>query len=454
MLLKLRAKEEFNIEPIGSEQLRRWVTECVNAYKGNPLWLDADDHIDTVNFAKTLCSEAARLAMLGTKITVDGSARAKWLQERIDAYYGKLREWVEYGCAYGTIILKPNGENVALYTPDEFEVTHTTGSKIDGVVFHNAEKLGDKWYTRLEYHRFEGSSYVISNKCYAGNSKGNTEKRIDIALTPWSDLAEDTSVSNISSPLFAVFRTPGANNIDLGSALGLPIFSEAIQELRDLDVAYSRNSKEIIDSKRTVLLDSDSMVFAGAPAPKTASALRSARNQFGLPDYVRNVRGDGREMFYQEINPTLQTETRMVGINALLGQIGFKVGFSNGYFVFNESGGIQTATQVESDDRRTIQFIKDIRDQLEECIRGLIYALDVFATLYRLAPAGSYEAVYDFGDLTYNHEEDRAVWQTWATLGFVPKWMVLTKFAGMTEEEAKAAVAEAQPKTMLFGGEE
>ena len=454
MLLKPRAKEEFNIEPIGSEQLRRWVAECVNAYKGNPLWLDADDHIDTVNFAKTLCSETARLTMLGTKISVDGSARAKWLQGRIDAYYGKLREWVEYGCAYGTIILKPNGENVDVYTSDEFEVAHSTGGKIDGVVFHNAEKLGDKWYTRLEYHRFEGGSYVISNKCYVGSSKGNTEKRIDIALTPWADLADETSISNIEDTLFAVFRTPGANNIDLGSALGLPIFSEAIQELRDLDIAYSRNAKEVLDSKRTVLLDSDTMLSAGTSVPKTSAALGRAREQMGLPDYVRNVRGDGREMFYQEIDPTLRTETRMVGINALLGQIGFKVGFSPGYFVFNEKTGMVTATQVESDDRRTIQFIKDIRDQLEECLSGLIYALNVFATLYGLAPAGSYEAVYDFGDLTYNREEDRTRWWGYVVAGKIPMWMFLVKFEGMTEDEAKAAVAEAQPKTMLFGGEE
>ena len=251
-----------------------------------------------------------------------------------------------------------------------------------------------------------------------------------------------------------MFRTPGANNIDLGSPLGLPIFSEAIQELRDLDIAYSRNAKEVIDSKRTVLLDSDTMMVGGKPVAKTSYAFAHAREELGLPDYIKNIRGDGREMFYQEINPTLQTETRMVGINALLGQIGFKIGFSNGYFVFNESGGIQTATQVESDDRRTIQYIKDIRDQLEGCLSDLIYALDVFADLFELAPAGSYETVFDFGDLTYNHEEDRAVWQTWATLGFVPKWMVLARFAGMTEDEAKAAVAEAQPKTMLFGGEE
>ena len=68
--MKPKAKDEFNIEPVGSAQMREWVMECVNAYRGNPCWLDPDDHIDTVNFAKTLCSETTRLTMLGTKITV------------------------------------------------------------------------------------------------------------------------------------------------------------------------------------------------------------------------------------------------------------------------------------------------------------------------------------------------------------------------------------------------
>lgn len=173
----------------------------------------------------------------------------------------------------------------------------------------------------------------------------------------------------------------------------------------------------------------------------------------GLPDMVKNVRGDGTKMFYQEINPTLQTDTRITGINALLSQIGYKVGFSNGYFVFNEQTGIQTATGVEADQQRTIQFIKDVRDQLERCLDGLIYALDVFATLYSLAPAGRWEAVYDFGDITYNREEDRARWWGYVQSGKVPAWVYFAKFEGMTDEEAKAMTEEAQPKTTaLFGG--
>ena len=251
--------------------------------------------------------------------------------------------------------------------------------------------------------------------------------------------AQSAAISNMEKPLFGVFKTPQANNIDLGSPYGVAIFSEAIQELRDLDIAYSRNSKEIKDSKRTDLLDSDRLLSGGI-----GNLTRDT-----LPDYIKLVDGDTstESDVYHEINPTLNTDTRLTGINALLSQIGYKVGFSNGYFVFNESTGIQTATQVEADQQRTIQFIKDVRDKLESCLDGLIYALDVFASLYKLAPSGKYKVVYGFGDITYNVEEDRARWWGYVQAGKVPAWMYFVKFEGMTDEDAKAMTAEAEPKT-------
>lgn len=457
MLLRSRAKDEFNIEPIGSEQMDAWINECVNIYQGRPCWLDADDHIDTVNFAKAICSEVARLATLGIGIHVDGSARADWLQKQIDNVYFQLRHWVEYGSAYGTIILKPNGNSIDLYTPDQFEITNVTNGEIDGVVFHNSEKRGKKWYTRLEYHRFENDLYRITNKCFVGDSPNDTKERIDIELTPWAELAEEAAMQNVERTLFGVLRMPHANNIELNSPFGLPVFSEAIQELRDLDIAYSRNSKEIVDSKRTVLLDSDSIIESGTKIVNTKYAFESRRKQLGLPDMIRNVKGDGREMFYQEINPSLNTETRLKGINALLSQIGYKVGFSNGYFVFNETSGIQTATQVEAEQQRTIQLIKDVRDKLESCLDGLIYALNVFADLYDLAPSGAYEVTYDFSDITYSFEEERAHHYQLAIQGHFPWEEYYVRFLGYAPEEAKRLLKMAkseQQTPSLFGSEE
>ena len=455
VLRKKRAKEEFNIETIGSGQLEEWIRECIAIYQGSPSWLDPEDNIDTINAAKAICSETARLTMMGVGIKVDGSARAEWLQAQIDKVYTQLRQWVEYGCAYGTVVLKPNGNNVELFTPGEYEVTHATDGLIDGMVFHHWEKVGDKWYTRLEWHRFEGDMYAITNRCYKGDSPDDTKDMVNIKTTPWFNLEEDVMIANVARPLFGVLKMPQANNIDLNSPVGLPIFSEAVQELRDLDIAYSRNAEEIFDSSRTVLLDSDALIATGSKVYNNSAVWERQRKNMKLPRHVKNVRGDGKEIFYQEINPELNTHVRLEGINALLGQIGYKSGYSNGHFVFNKSGGIQTATQVEADQQRTIQLIKDVRDQLEGCIADLIAAINAFADLYGYAPAGDYELVLDFGDITYNREEDRARWWGYVISGKVPAWRFFVKFEGMTEEDARAMTEEATTKQpALFGMEE
>lgn len=454
MLRKSRMKEEFNIEPITSGEMEAWVNECMNIYQGNPPWLDPEDGIDTVNFAKAICSEVARLTTLGIGIKIDGSARAAWLQEQIDKVYFQLRHWVEYGCAGGTILLKPNGDTIDLYRFGQFAVTHITGGEIDGVVCHNIQRVGNVWYRRDEYLRFEDGVYRITNKCYLCKSEHEDGKPVDITLTPWAELAEEAAVQNVKKPLFGVFRTPQANNIVPGSPLGLPIYSEAIQELRDLDIAYSRNVNEIQDSKRTVLLDGDLMMESGQKLTRNEHALEMRRKSLGLPDMVKNVTGNGAESFYREINPTLNTDTRLAGINALLSQIGYKVGFSNGYFVFNQSAGIQTATQVEADQQRTIQFIKDVRDKLENCLNGVIYALNIFADLYGLAPAGAYKAACNFGDIAYSYEFDKQTWWSYVQAGKVPAWKYFVRFENMTEKEAKAMVEEATQKTPPLFGEE
>lgn len=448
MLLKSRAKDEFNITPIISAEVEWLLEYCARVYRGQPDWEDEENHIKTVNFAKSICSETARLTTLAIGIRVDGSARAKWLQEQVDGIYYELRKWVEYGCAYGTVILKPNGDTVKLYVPGQYEITEQSGGRITGAVFHNSaydEQL-DKYYERLEYHRFENGAYVITNKCFTGSSPNGCNEPVDIKLTPWANFLEEARILGVDRPMFAPLRTPHANNLDHSCTVSLPIFSDALEELRDLDVAYSRNAKEIEDSKRTVLLDSDTLLPSGGKVKDTPHAWDAQRASLGLPDMVKNVRGDGQKMFYQEINPTLNTDTRLTGINALLSQIGYKVGFSNGYFVFNESTGIQTATGVEADQQRTIQFIKDCRDQLQSCMDALIYAMSKIADLYKLAPVGSYEVVYDFGDITYNRDEDRSRWWGYVQAGRVPAWMYFVKFEGMTEEDAKAMTQEAEPK--------
>ena len=469
MIFKKQAEEDFNIQAAEFPEMEALINRCANIYRGAPEWLDDKNNIKTINFAKSVCSETARLATLAIGIRIDGSARAAWLQEQIDKVYFQIRHWVEYGCAYGTVFIKPNGESLDVFTPADVMIVDYDNQEIKGIIFKDSYTVGRKYYTRLEYHRFVETTidgvttypYYVSNRAYVSKSPQSIGDKIDLKQTKWADLMADTppilkaNGEKLDGALYGVLRTPQANNVDISTPLGLPIFAEAIEELKDLDIAYSRNAKEILDSKRIVLADERLLLPSGLPVSSmTPQAMKLRSKEFGLPDYVKNVFGDDAGSFYQEINPILNTDTRISGINALLSQLGYKIGFSNGYFVFNESSGIQTATGVEAEQQRTVQFIKDVRDKLESCLDEVIYALNVYADLYGLAPVGAYEVNYDFGDILYVRENDRARWWQYVTTGKVPAWMYFVKFEGMTEEEAKAMVKEAQPdEPKLFGDE-
>lgn len=471
MIFKKQAEEDFNIQAAEFPEMEALINQCANIYRGVPEWLDDKNNIKTINFAKSVCSETARLATLAIGIQIDGSARATWLQEQIDKVYFQIRHWVEYGCAYGTVFIKPNGESLDVFTPDDVMIVDYDNQEIKGIIFKDSYTVGRKYYTRLEYHRFAETTvdgvttypYYVSNRAYVSKSPQSIGDKIDLKQTKWADLMEDTppilkaNDEKLDGPLYGVLRTPQANNVDISTPLGLPIFAEAIEELKDLDIAYSRNAKEILDSKRIVLADERLLLPSGSPVSSmTPQAMKLRSKEFGLPDYVKNVFGDDAGSFYQEINPILNTDTRISGINAILSQLGYKIGFSNGYFVFNEKSGIQTATGVEAEQQRTIQFIKDVRDKLESCLDQVIYALNVHADLYGLAPVGAYEVNYDFGDITYSFAEDKQTWLSYVNTGRVPFWYYLVKFEGFSEEDAKALANEANAENKasgLFGDE-
>lgn len=469
MFFKKQAEEDFNIQAAEFPEMESLINRCANIYRGAPEWLDDEDNIKTINFAKTVCSETARLTTLAIGIQIGGSARATWLQKQINKVYFQIRHWVEYGCAYGTVFIKPNGESLDVFTPADVMIVDYDNQEIKGIIFKDSYTVGRKYYTRLEYHRFVETTvdgvttypYYVSNRAYVSKSPQSIGNKIDLKQTKWADLMADTppilkaNGEKLDGPLFGVLRTPQANNVDISTPLGLPVFAEGIEELGDIDVAYSRNVGEIKDSQKIALLDDRLLMPSGTPvSAMSPRGMENRRNEMKLPHYVKNVFGQDEKEFYQEINPQINTDARLAGINALLSQLSYKCGFSSGYFVFNEKTGMVTATQVEADDRRTIQFIKDVRDKLEDCLNGVIYALNVFADLYDLTPVGVYETTYDFGDITYNREEDRARWWQYVVQGKVPAWLFFVKFEGMTEEEAKAMVEEAQPDEPTLFGEE
>ena len=442
----------FGVELIASKEMNNALKKWDEISTGCPPWRNPDDGVETVNMAKHIADFRAKLMALDIGIAISGSARADFLQSIANDLLKRLPDKLAEAQRLGGMMIKWNGESWDYILPGNFGITaKNSNGEIVGAIFASYATQGRFNYTRLEYHRFEGTDadgnpvYVVTNKAYRNQTAGDKSflgTAVSLqSVDAWKNLQEEVKISRLSKPLFAYYRVPGANTIDPASPLGMSVFANAITELKAIDIAVSRKNTEVEDSKH--------ITFIGQ------TAYQGAQNKgIELPRFVLGV-GYGVEddstNSIKEHTPTLQTDARIKDINFDLSMAGVKCGFSEGVFVLDGQTGMITATQVESDDRDTIQTIKTDRDALKTALEQAIYGADALTTLYGLAPLGEYEISYNFGDITYNYEEDKAAWQNYTMRGWVPKWMYFVKFEGMSEEEAKAITKEAQTENTQEG---
>ena len=446
MFVTAEVGRAFHVQLIQSTKMETALQQWDDISTGKPPWLNPDDGVKTVNMAKHISDYRARLITLDLGIAVSGkNARAEYLQKVCDDLLKRLPDRVKDAVRAGGMALKYNGQTWDFVLPGDFGITKTdSNGEITGAIFAQHIADGNDHYTRLEYHRFEDGVYIVTNRAFKNRTSLNgaayvlgTEVPLN-SVMEWADMQEEVKIRNLDKPLFAYFRVPGTNHIDPSSPLGLSVFANAITELEAVDIAISRKNTEVEDSKH--------ITFVGQ------AVIKGAQNQgMTLPRFVQglglNVDDTGNSAI-REHAPTMLTEARIKDINFDLSLAGVKCGFSEGVFVLDGRTGMVTATQVEADDRDTIQTIKDDRDALQAAIEQAIYGADAIATLLNLAPAGEYETAFSFGDITYNYEEDKAAWRSYVLQGWVPVWKYLVKFEKMSEEDAKALAQEVAQERM------
>lgn len=449
----------FGVELISSNDMNTALNRWNDISTGKPPWKNAEDQIETINMAKHISDTRAKLTTLDIGIAISGSPRADYLQELADDLLKRLPDRVAEADRLGGLIIKWNGETWDFILPGNFGVTaKDDNGEIVGAIFAAHTSQGSAHFTRLEYHRFEGTSqeggrlYKVTNKAFKNqlSPKGEVTLGAEVTLDKvdaWAHLEPEVTISNLEHPLFAYYRLPGANTIDPASPLGVSVFANAITELKAIDIAVSRKNTEVEDSKH--------ITFVGQALIKNAQ-----NHHLEMPRFVMGLGmglNDTETTAVHEHVPTMLTDQRIKDINFNLSMAGVKCGFSEGVFVLDGQTGMITATQVEADDRDTIQTIKADRDALKDALEQAFYGADALSTLYGLAPLGEYEINFNFGDITYNYEEDKAAWRAYVMNGWVPKWLYFVKFEGYSEEEAKAMIAEADAanaeQAALFGAE-
>ena len=116
----------------------------------------------------------------------------------------------------------------------------------------------------------------------------------------------------------------------------------------------------------------------------------------------------------------------------------------------------KTATEIKSSKQRSYATVSKMQENLQEALEGLIYAMDVLATLYNLAPQGNYETSFNWDDsLIVDTEREQTLQMQEVNAGLRSKIRYIMFRYGLTDEQAREELElinkEKQSNAEMFG---
>jgi A118 family predicted phage portal protein len=431
------AEREFGVSPAVSltmeQHIGLWYAMMVNT----PPWQNCD--VKAVGLPAAICREVARPTLVEFTANITGSKRADYLNENFQTAKENFNRALELGLALGGVALKPYiyGDNMLVdvtgaagFQPTKFD---PSGRCIGGVFKDKPVKVNGTYYVRLESHELNGTTYTIKNKAYYSDSAGSVGADAQLTTIPeWADIEPEVAIENVDGPLFAYFKPPIANTADSNSMCGMSIYGDAatVELIKQADEQWERLRWEYKSSERKVLMDGTS---------STADMFN--KRLFEIGPFSPN--GD----FFQHIEPQIRDDAIYRGFQNTLRRVEFNIGLSYGD-ISDPQTIEKTATEIRSSKQRKYVLVSSIQAALAHTFDSLIYAMDVYASLYGLAPAGDYEATYDWGDSILDDQEtkdkefSRDLQLTSA--GVMNPWELRAKYFNEDEDTAKAALPTAQ----------
>jgi A118 family predicted phage portal protein len=460
-----------------------------------------------LNTAKAVCAELASLvwgeecavnvSMAGRESTDENpDPLNEFVQDvlRGNAFGEKMQELIEQALALGGAAVKvwrevrrdregnelPGSERIRLgyCMADQFVPTAWDNARVTEGVFISRRAKAGYYYTRLEWHKWDGLTYVVTNELYrADMQKGAAgEDSQDILGIRWP-LAEiypfldEVTTIPVEDSLFSYFRTPIANNLDDNSPLGVSLYGNALETLHALDICYDSFVREFRLGKKRIIVPARAV--RTVVDPETGAL----RRYFDATDetYEALASDNPDDLKITDNSVTLRVEEHVAALNAFLSILCLQVGFSASTFSFDERGGLKTATEVISENSKTYKTIKTVQNQLRPALEHMIRNIIDVAILYGMQwqgqsveslAAGGYEVSVVFDDgVTQDRQTNINEGVMLVGAGLLSKKTFMTdpKYGqGLTPEQADAELAQIRAEgtgnavdvTKLFGGME
>ena len=459
-----------------------------------------------LNAAKAVCAELASLVWgeeCAVNVTMDGRESTEENPDPLGEYvksvltenaFGeKMQELIEQALALGGSAIKvwrdvrrdPEGKEIdegrimlGYCMADQFVPTAWDNAKVTEGVFISRRAKGGYYYTRLEWHKWDGLTYVVTNELYRAEMQrgpdGNNQDILGVRwpladVYPWLD--ERTEIP-VEESLFSYFRTPVANNLDDNSPLGMSVYGNALETLHALDICYDSFVREFRLGKKRIIVPARAVRTVVDPQ----SGLVRRYFDPGDETYEALASDNPDDLKITDNSVELRVEEHIAALNAFLSILCLQVGFSASTFSFDEKGGVKTATEVISENSKTYKTIRTVQNQLRPALEHLVRNIIDVAILYGMQwegqsveslAAGGYHVNVVFDDgVTQDRQTNINEGVMLVGAGLMSKFTFLTdrKYGqGLTEEQAQAELARIRAENQqtvnvdqlrLFGGME
>ena len=371
------------------------------------------------------------------------SPRAEYLERELAGLMDVLRLKTEVGCAAGGMIVKPCPDPAAGkinfdFAPDWsiYPLAFDGAGNLADVIIPDVYREGDAIFTRLERHMLCGEDVTITQRAFRSTREDLLGTEVPLAsVARWAALQPEVTVTGAGGMLFGWFKVASANTVDAECPLGASVFAKAVDVAREIDLQYSRLLWEFEGGELAVDVD--------------PTALYEKRDGKGhalpkLNERLFRAVDTGAESTYQVFAPALRDQSLVNGLNQLLIRFEDLCGLSRGTFS-DANVEARTATELKIVKQRGYATVADNQKALEKCLRDVLRAMDVYATLYGLAPAGEWAASFEWDDSILT-DVDEQLRQRLMLLeaGVVSRAEVRQWYLGESREQAEAAVAKIQ----------
>ena len=369
-----------------------------------------------MNIAKAICAEMASLVWgeeCTINVSMDGFEATDDNPDPLDSFVHevlgenalkeKMQESVEQALALGGAAMKVWADvmrdddgneipetrkiNIGYAMADQFIPTAWDNAKVTEGLFISRIAKGGYYYTRLEWHKWNGLTYTITNELYRAEMKkgaqGGEDQDILGVRWPLADIypyLEEETVVPVSESLFTYWRTPIANNLDDNSPLGVSVYGNALETLHALDICYDSFVSEFRLGKKRIIVPARCVKSVIDPVTGVPVRYFDARDEV----YEALATDNPEDLKVQDNSVELRVEEHIRAINAFLSILCLQTGFSAGTFTFDQHTGLKTATEVVSENSKTYKTIKTIQNQLAPAIEHLVRNIVEVASLYEM----------------------------------------------------------------------